>query len=507
MIFKQATISTFCAALLAGASMAGALTASAQATGPSSQSGADFGSGSTSKKDAENKPDDAEKSSDSAKETTGDTTASKDETAESTKPEEKPEDKKAENKKPESPQTAKVPGAGTPGGKEDAVKTMTPEPGATATKLTTTEPEAKPANAETDKTTTGATGISLTVASWGGAYSESQDRAYFSPFEAETGIAIKMVTHKGKFDPLTSSGIATDPKWDIVDLDLAALDIACRNGSVEKIEVAALTDGKDGKPAASDFLPGTLHECGIPSVAWSSAIVFDKRAFEKAQPKTAKDLFDTKSFPGKRALPRDPKYVLELALMADGVKPENVYAELSGDEGLKRAFKQLDRIRDDIVWWNKANEPLSLLAKKEAAIALAFNGRIFSAIVAENKPFGIIWDAQVFDLDFWAIPKGSAHKQSSQTFIAFATRPESLARQANWFPYGPVRKSALELVGTHPEINVKMTQYMPTAPDNFKHALRLDPLWWNKNGDAIRTKFMAWSKGPEDSSSFEDEQQ
>ena len=334
----------------------------------------------------------------------------------------------------------------------------------------------------------------LTVASWGGAYGESQRRAYFAPFESETGIAIDVVSHNGKFEEL-GSGNAGTTKWDVIDVNAPALEQACRDGLLEKVDVSALSAANDGTSARDDFFPDSLHECGVPSVAWSSTIVFDKRAFKKSAPTTAKDFFDVKRFPGKRALPNSPKYTMELALMADGVSPADVYEVLATDEGTQRALNRLDAIRDHIVWWKRAREPLTLLDNQQVAMAVAFNGRIFSSIVAESKPFGIVWDGQVFDIDLWAIPKGSPHVKSALDFIAFATRPVQLAKQAGWFPYGPMRKSAVELVGKHPEVDVKMSEYIPTSKTNFDRALRLDTAWWQQHEDRLEKSLEVWITG------------
>ncbi|MEM8743778.1 MAG: extracellular solute-binding protein [Pseudomonadota bacterium] len=334
----------------------------------------------------------------------------------------------------------------------------------------------------------------LTVASWGGAYGESQRRAYFAPFQNESGIAIEAVSHNGKFDALDPEK-SDKPAWDVIDVSAHAIDQACRDGWLEKVDTAVLSAAEDGTKARDDFFPDSLHECGVPSVAWSSAIVFDKRAFKKRAPKTAKDFFDVKRFPGKRALPEGMKYTLELALLADGVDPDDVYKELATDEGVARALKQLDAIRDHIVWWTRGSEPLSMLEEQQATMAVAFNGRIFSAIVAETKPFGIIWDGQVFDVDLWAIPKGTPNVKSALDFIAFATRPTQLAQQAGWFPYGPMRKSAVELVGRHPEVDVDMSAFIPTSKSNFERALRLDTGWWQKNEDRMTERFKVWKIG------------
>ena len=40
--------------------------------------------------------------------------------------------------------------------------------------------------------------------------------------------------------------------------------------------------------------------------------------------------------------------------MADGVRPTDVYKVLATPAGVDRAFKKLDTIKTDIVWWTPA---------------------------------------------------------------------------------------------------------------------------------------------------------
>jgi putative spermidine/putrescine transport system substrate-binding protein len=58
-----------------------------------------------------------------------------------------------------------------------------------------------------------------------------------------------------------------------------------------------------------------------------------------------------------------------------------------------------------------------------------------------------------------------------------------------------MRKSALALVGKHPVIDVEMKEFLPTAPDNFKKALKLDDAWWSTNGAELQKRFAEW-RGP-----------
>jgi putative spermidine/putrescine transport system substrate-binding protein len=202
-----------------------------------------------------------------------------------------------------------------------------------------------------------------------------------------------------------------------------------------------------------------------------------------------------KRFPGKRALPDSGRYTLELALLADGVDPADVYTALATPEGADRAFKALDKIKGEIYWWDAAQEPIIWLLERKVVMAAGYSGRIFRAAVGDRQRVGVIWDGQIYDLDLWAIPKGAKNKDGAMRFISFATDPARLAAQARLIAYGPMRKSALDLVGKHPVIDVEMKAFLPTAPDNFKKALKFDDSWWNANGDELQKRFAEW-RGP-----------
>jgi putative spermidine/putrescine transport system substrate-binding protein len=239
-----------------------------------------------------------------------------------------------------------------------------------------------------------------------------------------------------------------------------------------------------------DFYTGGLSTCGVASVAWSTAIAFDRQAF-KTEPTQIADFLDTKRFPGKRALPNSARYTLELALLADGVPPENVYSELATMAGVDRAFAVLDRLKGDLIWWDNAQEPAAWLLEKKAAMVAGYSGRIFRAAV-DRQRIGVLWDGQIYDLDLWAIPKGARNKDAALRFIAFATDPARLAMQAQLTAYGPMRKSAIDLVGKHPIIDVEMKGFLPTAPDNFKRVLKFDDTWWSAHGAEAERRFQEW---------------
>ena len=280
--------------------------------------------------------------------------------------------------------------------------------------------------------------------------------------------------------------------WDVVDLELSDAVLGCDEGLFETIDKSILPNAPDGTPAQEDFLPGTLQECSVATIIWSTVYAYDTTKFTDEKPTTIADFFDLKKFPGKRGLRKGAKANLEIALIADGVPTNQVYATLSTPQGLDRAFAKLDSIRDHVVWWEANSQAPQLLADGEVAMSTAPNGRLFNAITVENKPFEIVWDGQIWDMDLWAITKGSKNVDMALDFIAFSTDTQRLADQAKWISYGPARKSSVAMIGKSAETGVDMVPHMPTAPNNFKNPLQNDFAWWADNQDELNERFNAW---------------
>ena len=333
---------------------------------------------------------------------------------------------------------------------------------------------------------------SLTVVSWGGAYTKSQVEAYHKPFTAKTGTKILSENYNGGLAEIKAQVEAGSVNWDLVDLELADVVRGCDEGLLEPLNLEALPASPDGKPARDDFIAGTLHECGVATIIWSTIYAYDDTKFSGAKPTGIADFFDTGTFPGKRGMRKSPKVNLEFALMADGVPSNKVYEVLATPEGVDRAFAKLDTIKDQVVWWEAGAQPPQLLADGEVAMTTAYNGRIFNAQAQENKPFVIVWDGQVWDIDLWGIPKGAKNKDAAMAFIKFSTDTQRLADQAAWISYGPARQSSIPLIGKHAEAGVPMAPHMPTAPENFRTAVQNDFEFWADYQDELNERFNAW---------------
>ncbi len=336
----------------------------------------------------------------------------------------------------------------------------------------------------------------LRIVTWGGAYRKSLDNAFFEPFSDKSGIKIDVVEYKGRSllpSPTNSKGLAD---LDVANLSSYEVQKSCELGLIAEIDPDLFTRQTNDSNTESDFLSAGIHKCGVGSFAWSLAIIFDKTQIKrKREPNSLKSFFNIKRFPGKRSLPEGPKYTLELALLADGVSSGEVYSTLGTEEGVARAFAVLDKIKDHLVWWKKADEPFTQLANKEVVFATAYSGRIFNNISRKRLPIKIIWDRQIYDTLFWSIASDTTNKNLALEFIKFATTPRQLAKLTMQYPYGPLRKSAIDHIGLHSAAKIDLVPFIPTHPTNFKTAIQLDSIWWKENGNRMSALFSSWLNG------------
>lgn len=324
----------------------------------------------------------------------------------------------------------------------------------------------------------------LTVVSFGGAYGAAQEKHMIAPFVAKTGHQILFEDYSGGIAELKAQVESGNIQWDVVDIEVIDLERACSEGLLEQIPRDILPAGDNGTPALQDFVPAALaNECGVGVIVWTIIYAYNNDTVGANKPTTIADLFDTKKFPGKRAFRKRPQVNMEWALIADGVAPSKVYEVLATEEGQKRAFAKLDTIKKDIVWFDSWSQAPQLLNDGGAVMVQSANGRIFSAIKEDKKPFTIVWDSHVYDLDVWSIVKGSKKKQLGLEFIAFATQSKPLAGMAD-VAYGPTRKSS------NAYVDPSVTPDLPTS--HMEKGVKADGVFWADYGESLGEKFNEW---------------
>ncbi|MDE0589416.1 extracellular solute-binding protein [Halocynthiibacter sp. C4] len=341
-----------------------------------------------------------------------------------------------------------------------------------------------------------ATAEEMTIVSWGGAYSKSQLKAYHEPYSEKTGITIINDDSSNEaVAKLRAMNEADNVTWDVVDVVASDAIRLCDEGLAMEIDAdEVLAPAPDGTPASEDFGDLLVSECFIPQIVYSTTFGYRTDLIGDTPPTDVCAVFDTETYPGKRGLERRPINNMEWALICDGVGFDEVYDVLATEEGQSRALAKLDTIKDDVVWWPDSATSIQLLADGEVVLGSAYNGRLFAAIAEQEQPIGMLWDAQVFDLDGWIIPAGLSEerKQRALDYIYFATDTQRLADQAKYISYGPARASSAPLVGKHAELGIEMAPHMPTDPENAKRTFLFNYEFWADYRDDIDAKFQAW---------------
>ncbi|MFM2403345.1 MAG: Spermidine/putrescine-binding periplasmic protein precursor [Pseudomonadota bacterium] len=317
----------------------------------------------------------------------------------------------------------------------------------------------------------------LTVVNFGGANGAAQKKAYVEPF-TKTGTQIVSVEYNGEQAKIKAMVETKKISWDVVEVESPDVARGCDEGLFEKIDWS-----KVGNKA--DFLPAAIHECGVGIFVWSTVMAYNGDKI-KAAPKTWADFWDTKKIPGKRGMRKGARYNLEFALMADGVKPADVYKVLATQEGADRAFRKMSELKANIQWWEAGAQPPQFLVAGDVVMATAFNGRI-DAAQREGKNLQVAWTGGIYDLDYWTVVKGTPNKDAAMKFIAFASTPEAQAVYAQNIAYGPTNKKALA------KLDAKTLAGLPTAPANAKDALQFNIGFWADQGEALEKRFAAWA--------------
>ncbi len=336
-------------------------------------------------------------------------------------------------------------------------------------------------------------GETLTVTSWGGAYATSQKEAYGRSFEAGTGIHIVWEEYRGGLEQVRAQVGSGKVVWDVVDVFGHDARAGCEDGLFERLGDEFYREaGIDG-----DLLIDRPNDCVGPNILWSWVTAYDARDFARRAPETLDAFFDLETFPGKRAIGVYPQANLEMALVADGVPPGEVYAVLDTEEGVRRAFAKLSTLKGNLAFWSAGEEPVEMLADGTVAMAIAYNGRIGAAALDGKDWLSPVWDGQVVEEEWFVIPKGTAKLEAARAFLGHAAQPQQQAAQAKWITYGPMRGSALDIIARGEpwfHTGAPVLPHLPTTTARLNRSVISDPAWWARRSGELTERFAAWRK-------------
>lgn len=315
----------------------------------------------------------------------------------------------------------------------------------------------------------------LAVASDGGVYQDAERKAFYEPAAKALGITIKDYTLNDITD-IRAQVKAGAVQWDVAEIWGGLCEQAANEGLTEPLDYSVIkTDG----------IPKNLvHPNWIGITGYTTVLAYNKDKYGSNPPKSWADFFDTKKFPGTRALYAGPDSA-EIALMADGVPMDKIYPI-----DLDRAFKKLAEIKPNIVsWWSSGSQAMQLAKSQEADMLSIWVARIDAAI-KDGAPYAYTYNQGLFDVDCLVVPKGAKHKDLAMKAINLFVSPDLQANMPQYVPYGPVNQKAFETG----KVTSAMTENSNTAPKNFSLQLVLDKAWWAANGQKAQERWDAFQQ-------------
>jgi putative spermidine/putrescine transport system substrate-binding protein len=319
-------------------------------------------------------------------------------------------------------------------------------------------------------------GVTLTFVSFGGAYQEAQRKAWLEPYTALTGVQFQ--EDEGSSNATIKAQVeAGQVTWDVVDV-----------GNDFGLEAnAVLLEELDQNLIPYDELNQDLgpSKWRVPDITYGVVLGYNTEKTAGKVPEGWADFFDTAKIPGKRGMwDYSEGGIFEVALMADGVAPGDLYKTGPGGEGLdlERATRKLDTIKDDLVFWTSGAESQRLVGAGEVAMTLIWNGRAWSAKHTDNKPVEIQWNQQIVTADYLVVPKGSPNKDAAMRFIAYTICAENNAKPSNYIPYGPTNVNSTPNEAVKADLSVS----------NADNAAYFDDEWLVNNFATVDAAYQEW---------------
>ena len=347
--------------------------------------------------------------------------------------------------------------------------------------------------------------FAVTVVSWGGAYTNSQKLGYGDPAAKKLGFPINWVDYSGGLSEVKAQVEAGAITWDIIDVYAMDTINGCDEGLFVEFDFDKdFGPGSDGVKASDDFFAPMPSKCAVGNILYSWNYAYNHDTIGSKKPKTIKDFYNTKKFPGKRGLYGSAVSNLEIALAADGVKPgkggANIYKLLNTEAGVTRAMDKIAALCNDpkggCVFWSAGAKPPELLMSGEVVMATGWNGRFFGAQM-DGAPLTQVWDAQGLDYQYMVQVKGGPNDANGKAIKALKEMmsTEGLAGSAKHIAYAPFRKSSLDVIEKgepwYKDGKTNMLPEMPSSKKNTKNYFLVDAVFWADNGTELGEKFEA----------------
>lgn len=313
----------------------------------------------------------------------------------------------------------------------------------------------------------------VTYGTDGGDLLELVKEVQIKPAEEKYGFRVITDANADRYPVVKAHVASGKPTWDLFDASAGYCARGTAEGMFEPLDLALI-------PNAEAIPAAFKNEYWIGTTAYATVLAYNTDTFGENGPQTWADFWDVEKFPGRRALRNYARPMLEIALLADGVAPEDLYP-LDVD----RAYAKLAEIKPHVaVWWTSGAETTQLLYDGEVDMIPLWDGRA-TTVVDEGGAAAFTRNQAIMEFSCIAVLKGSAHKDAAMKLIDGLLEPVGQARLGEGWTTGPLNPGFAE------HIDPERLKTLTTAPDNVKLSIPLDPDWWaSPEGEAAEARWL-----------------
>lgn len=318
-------------------------------------------------------------------------------------------------------------------------------------------------------------GETLTFVSYGGIYQDGQEAA-LEDFVEKSGVKLYSdgPTELAKVQAQVESG---NVLWDVVDTGDYMPYVHC--GTLfQKLDFSKIDTSK--------IPEGQVGDCSVPAMNYGVMYLYNKDAYPDNPPQNWADFFDVETFPGMRGIPgyADPEgYMIELALMADGVAKEDMFPA-----DIDRALDKWRGIRDNLILWTTGAQSQQLIESGEADMVMVWSGR-GKAALENGANYQPVWKNWVVVKDQMTIPVGVKNTDAAHALINAYLGKHAQEVMAEETSYSPIN------VDAEPEVDELTASFMTNTPEKQAESYNQNIEYWVENYDVLTEKWAEFIAG------------
>ncbi len=319
--------------------------------------------------------------------------------------------------------------------------------------------------------------VKLTFVAYGGVGQDAMIAAYQTPYTAANPNVTFENTSPPDVAQVKAQVESGQVLWDVIATAPAAATQNC--GTLfERLDFSGVD--------RTNLVEGTIGECYIGNFINASPLGYRTDAFPDSSkaPKTVADFFDVENFPGQRGILTNLQNgILEYALLADGVAPENIYPL-----DIDRALAKLDTIRDVTTFAPNVGALQQAIGANQVDMFFQADARLVP-LMNDGVDITIDWDVTVASINAFAVPKGSPRAKAAERFLATVVEPGPVASITEALGTAPVNLAAtLNLSENAKKVEVY-------GPANTGKTVLQDIAWYAENFNEVTTKLTNWLAG------------